>query len=303
MKLKFPFLLILLICQYTFAQNNIKIQLEERNPLDYELYRNPHEKSLKKEYAYLAGLQFFGFNYTSFDQLKIRGFMIQPKMPGKYPVIIFNRGGNQDMGTVSIQMMTNFLGKIAEKGYIIIGSQLRGSSLSQGKDEFGGKDVNDVLSLLDILKTLPNADASRIGMMGISRGVMTNFLVMKQTDVIKTCISISGIADLDQKNRPEIQLLYKELIPDFDKNPQLEMDKRSPVMAIGQMKNKGSSHYIIHGQKDERVDFHNAFQLYDALSQNNIAARLQIFENDNHGINAHTNELLQSITSWMNERL
>ena len=282
---------------------NLKIQLEERNPLDYEVYRNANEKTLKKEYSYLADLQLFGFNYQSFDNLKIRGFLIQPKKPGKYPVIIFNRGGNKDLGTVSIQMMTDFLAKIADKGYIIIGSQLRGSSQSEGKDEFGGKDVNDVVSLLNIIKTLPNADQSKIGMIGISRGVMTNFLVMKETDLIKTCISISGIADLDQKDRPEMQTLYQELIPDFDKNPDLEKQKRSPVLAIDKMKNKKSSHYIIHGQKDERVNFQNALKLYETLTQNNISAKLQIFENDNHGINAHNKELLEDISTWLKEKL
>lgn len=71
-------------------------------------------------------LRFYGFDYPSFDNLKIRGFLIRPKKEGKYPVIIFNRGGNREAGAVSVDMMTNFLSKIADQGFILIGYQLRG---------------------------------------------------------------------------------------------------------------------------------------------------------------------------------
>lgn len=248
-------------------------------------------------------LHFYGFDYTSFDDLKIRGFLIRPKKEGKYPVIIFNRGGNRESGAVSSDMMTNFLSKIAEQGFIIIGSQLRGGPRSEGSDEFGGKDINDVLSLIDIIKNLPNADSSKIGMLGISRGVMTNFLVLKQTSEIKSCISISGIADLNQKDRPDMESLYKLLIPDYENNPDAALQKRSPLLAISEMKNKNISHFIIHGQNDERVNVENALKLYTELSKNKISSRLEIFENDNHGINQHTTELLKSINTWFKEKL
>ncbi|SEM32245.1 Prolyl oligopeptidase family protein [Chryseobacterium taichungense] len=298
--MNYKFFICLLISNFVFSQS---VKLEERLPLDYEVYRDTNEKKLKKEYEYLNSLQFYGFDYKSFDNLKIRGFLIQPKKEGKYPVIVFNRGGNRELGLVSIQMMTDFLGKIAEQGFIVMGSQLRGSGLSEGQDEFGGKDINDVLSILDIIKTLPNADQSRIGMIGISRGVMTNFLVLKETDVIKSCISIAGIADLDQKDRADMKSLYQQLIPGYNENPKLELEKRSPLIAIEKMKRKSSSHFIIHGAKDEKVNVSNAFDLYQKLSQNNISARLKIYEDENHGINSHTDELLTDISNWFKTKL
>lgn len=248
-------------------------------------------------------LQFYGFDYASFDNLKIRGFLIRPKKEGKYPVIIFNRGGNREAGAVSLDMMTQFLSKIADQGFIIIGSQLRGGARSEGQDEFGGKDINDVLSLLDVIKSLPQADNSRVGMLGISRGVMTNFLVLKQTSLIKSCISISGIADLNQKDRPDMESLYELLIPDYLANREATLKERSPLLAIPEMKNKNTSHFIIHGQNDEKVNVDNALKLYAELSKNKISSRLQIFEDDNHGINQHTDELLKSVSAWFKEKL
>lgn len=174
---------------------------------------------------------------------------------------------------------------------------------SEGLDEFGGKDVNDVLSLIDIIKKLPNADSSKIGMLGISRSVMTNFLVLKQTGLIKSCVSISGIADLNQKDRQDMESLYELLIPNYQTNREAELQKRSPLLAISKTKNKDTSHFIIHGQNDERVNVENALQLYAELSKNKTSSRLQIFENDNHGINGHTDELLKSINAWFKEKL
>lgn len=280
-----------------------QVKFEQKNPLDYDIYTKSQTKTLKPEYNYLSNLNFYGFNYQSFDNLKIRGFLIQPKTPGKYPVIIFNRGGNKSLGAVSLQMMTDFLAKIAEKGYIIMGSQLRGSGQSEGKDEFGGKDVEDVLSLFEIIKTLPNADNSKIGMLGISRGVMTNFLVLSKTDAVKTCVSISGIADLNQNERKDMESLYAELIPNYKQNPAAELQKRSPLLAIPQMKNHNVSQFIIHGQNDERANVDNALKLFTTLNKNKISVRLEIFEDDNHGINGHTNELIANINNWFKERL
>ena len=41
---------------------------------------------------------------------------------------------------------------------MVVASQYRGNAGGEGKEEFGGKDVNDVLNLLPLLESLPKAD-------------------------------------------------------------------------------------------------------------------------------------------------
>lgn len=264
------YLYLLLLSGLFHAQNSL-IDLEQVFPEKFEGYMTKNAKEqqvFKSEYKYLDSVNIYGYNYSSFDNLKIRGFLIEPKAKGKYPVIIFNRGGNREIGAVSIAMLTDFLSKIAAKGFIIIGSQLRGSGRSEGKDEFGGKDIGDVLKLFEIIDNQNNADKDRIGMLGVSRGTMTNFLVLKETNKVKANITIGGIADLNQKDRPEMYELYKELIPDFEKNPSKELDKRSSLLAISSIKNKELKNFIIHGANDERVNLDNAFLLFNKLTSN-----------------------------------
>lgn len=299
------YLYLLLISGIFSAQNSI-VNLEQAFPEKYEGYtvKNKNEQQVfKEEYKYLHSVNIYGYNYSSTDNLKIRGFLIEPKAEGTYPVIIFNRGGNREFGTVTLSTLTDFLSKIAARGFIIIGSQLRGSGRSEGKDEFGGKDIEDVLKLLEIIDHQSNADANKIGMLGVSRGAMTNFLVLKETDRIMANITVGGIADLNQKDRPEMVHLYKELIPDFEKKPNKELDKRSSLLSIPLLKNKNLKNFIIHGANDERVNVENAFALFDQLKYNKFSTKLLIYEDANHGINNNTNDLITEIISYFRNYL
>lgn len=297
---KIFFSYLLLLSGLFYAQNS-SVNLEQTFPEKLEGYTIKDKDGhpvFKDEYKYLDSVNIYGYNYSSYDNLKIRGFLIEPKKKGTYPVIIFNRGGNKELGAVTIPVLTNFLSKIAAKGFIIIGSQLRGSGRSEGKDEFGGKDIGDVLKLFEIIDHQNNADAKRIGMLGVSRGSMTNFLVLKETDRIMANATIGAIADLNQKDRPEMYELYKELIPDFEKNPKKELDKRSSLLSIPLIKNKKLKNFIIHGANDERVNVENAFLLFNALKSNSFSTRLLIYEDANHGINNNTNNLINQITHY-----
>lgn len=295
------FYVYLLLFSGLFYAQNSSVNLEQTFPEKIEEYtvKNKNGQSVfKDEYKYLDSVNIYGYNYSSYDNLTIRGFLIEPKKNGTYPVIIFNRGGNKELGAVTIPVLTNFLSKIAAKGFIIIGSQLRGSGRSEGKDEFGGKDIGDVMKLFEIIDHQSNADPKRIGMLGVSRGSMTNFLVLKETDRIMANATIGGIADLNQKDRPEMYELYKELIPDFEKNPKKELDKRSSLLSIPLIKNKNLKNFIIHGANDERVNVDNAFLLFNALKSNNFSTRLLIYEDANHGINNNTNDLIGQIIRY-----
>jgi dipeptidyl aminopeptidase/acylaminoacyl peptidase len=67
-----------------------------------------------------------------------------------------------------------FVREAVERGYVIIAPEYRGST-GYGAEHFnaidyGGKEVDDVASAVDYLKTLPHIDAERIGVMGWSHG-------------------------------------------------------------------------------------------------------------------------------------
>lgn len=306
---KITLLSLLFFFNFIFSQTSKpSFTLESRKVTDYPFNPIISEKIndkvvLKKEYQFLDSLNFRSINYKSFDNLKLRGFLIEPKKKGNYPVVIYNRGGNGNFGAVKSGFLTEFLSKIANEGYIVIGSQLRGTSVSEGEDEFGGKDVNDVLSLFDIIDQLPNADQKRIGVFGWSRGVMTNFLMLKKTNRIKTNIAIAGQADLIETKRPEMFGVYRERIPGYAKDSVAVLKTRSSLLAIDSIQNKKVSHFIIHGNKDVKVDVSNAFTFYSKLNSKEYTTRLLVYENEGHDLEIVNDNLLNQIADWLKRYL
>ncbi len=97
MKNKFIFLfLFLLNFGNAFSQNGKIISKEivdlSKAPIWSKISIND---TLKNEYEHLKKLNFYFITYQS-DSLKVNGIILEPKKEGKYPVVIFNRGGNRD---------------------------------------------------------------------------------------------------------------------------------------------------------------------------------------------------------------
>ena len=170
MKVLLTFLLITQL-DCGFSQNG-KILSRKNIDLKQEFFWEgiSENDTIKLKYEYLSDLDFFEIAYQS-DSIEVKGFMIEPKADGKYPVIIFNRGGNRDFSDLSIGTLINYTSKLASRGYVIIGSNYR------KQDEFGGKDVDDVLNLIETVKDISKADYRKLGMLGWSRGGMMTYIV------------------------------------------------------------------------------------------------------------------------------
>lgn len=105
------------------------------------------------------------------DGLNIVGYLVKPVyFEGTLPVIIYNRGGNREYGKIKDTFAKAYFGYIAKKGFVVLASQYRGNDGGEGREEFGGSDVNDVLRLIDIVKETGYMDENRIYMIGASRG-------------------------------------------------------------------------------------------------------------------------------------
>src|SRR6266536_2044264 len=179
----------------------------------------------------LRSVDFYRISYLS-DGLKVTGYIAEPKEKGKYPCIISNRGGNRDFGQWDTLWIAFFLGRLASWNYVVIASQYRGNDGGEGIEEFGGKDIDDVLNLIPALSQLPKADTSRIGIEGAGRGGMMTYLALKNTCKFKAAVVTSGLANAFEniKSRPDMETgVYSELIPDYKINKEEELKARSAI--------------------------------------------------------------------------
>ena len=233
----------------------------------------------------LANLNFYKISYLS-DGLKVTAYMVAPKAEGNYPCIISNRGGNRDFGQWSELSVAYFLGKMASWGYVVIASQYRGNDGGEGLEEFGGKDVNDVLNLVHTLQEIPNADTNRIGIEGGSRGGMMTYLALKESCEFKAAAVTAGAANAfaNIESRPDMEThVYAELIPNYRENKEVELKARSAVYWADEMC-KTTPLLIMHGSSDWRVLPEESMELVKKLYKAKHPVRFILYEGADHGI-------------------
>ncbi len=296
---------------------------------DYASWRNGMEKKFKRKIKsdekfkqaltrfdsrfgkekfdfYQSNLICSTFNYLV-DGNTVKGYVIKPKVSkGKLPVLIYNRGGNGNFGGVVFGSMMHNLFPIANEGFVIIGSQYRGTFTKNSSvhDEFGGNDVNDVTALLDFIPSIEGADEQRIGMYGASRGGMQTHLAVKKVKNIKAIATIAGNSDLLKglTYRPEMEKVFKHRIPDYEKNKVAELEKRSVLNWTTDL-SPNVPILLLHGTNDKRVSVNHSIDLAASLKKNNIPHKLVLYPDDNHGLMQNKEKANKELVSWFREYL
>jgi dipeptidyl aminopeptidase/acylaminoacyl peptidase len=246
----------------------------------------------------LARLEISEITYRS-DDLAVKGFMLEPKEGIGLPCVIYNRGGNGNFGAISDTDLVFWLSRFADMGYVVVASQYRGNAGSEGYDTFGGDDIGDVLNLIPLLDAHPNADASRIGMYGHSRGGMMTYLAMSMTDRISAAIVDAGVADsidwVDQ--RPEIEEVFEERVPGYADNKQQALFLRSGARWAHNLAD--APFLILHGDADIRVSHLQAQKMERELTALGRTVHLEVFPDGDHGLSDYTTEVTSWIESWL----
>ncbi|WCO03512.1 alpha/beta hydrolase family protein [Psychroserpens ponticola] len=291
-------IIFLLFVSFGFAQNG---KLISKNLIDISntpiWNRISQDNKLFPDFEHLKKLDFYFITYES-DNQKVRGLLVEPKKDGKYPVVIFNRGGNRDFAQLTVATLIMYTSKLAEQGYVIIGSNYR------ERDEFGGTEINDVLNLTETVKEIEKADSNCIGMFGWSRGGMMTYLALQKSDKIKTAIVGNGASDLfDTVNfRPKMETnVFAECIPDYWKNKESELKKRSVIYWADEL-DKNSSLLILCGTNDKRVNPKQADKIAEKLSEINYDFELRKFNTD-HYFSDYKTELNELVIEWFDKRL
>lgn len=244
------------------------------------------------------------------DGLDIEGLYAAPKhIIDEIPALIFNRGGNGSFGKIKPGLVLNKILPLANEGYFVIASQYRGAGLNNnnGVDEFGGRDINDVLALLGIIDTTTGVDAQRIGLYGWSRGGMMSFLAAKHSDRF-SAIVVGGAptdlwAELQTGLRPEMERnVFRKRIPGYQQNQQQTLIDRSVVYWLDELKSPAPV-LILHGDRDKNVRVENAILLAQKLEALKRPHKLVIYAQGDHGLTNHKQQVHQETLAWLRHYL
>jgi len=230
---------------------------------------------------------------------KVQGFIIRPKAEGKYPLIIYNRGGFKSFGSIRPEYIERNLVPIAKHGYVVAASQYRGAGESEGKDEFGGADVEDLIALHKQVSEMPDIDASRLGMVGWSRGAVMTFRAMLRLPSLKAVVVGGAPTDLaaQAEERPDMHKVFLEAFGSTPEKYEQGVRERSVLHWVDKLPKVPM--LIMHGTSDWRVPATHSLRLAEALYKLQYPYRLIHFEGGDHGIWEYKLQVERQMFGWL----
>lgn len=237
------------------------------------------------------------------DGLKVVAYIWRPtETKGKKrPLIIYNRGGGQELGRLTPATRDGFH-DFLKAGFVVIGSQYRGNDGGDGHDEEGGAETADVLNLLPVAESLGYIDTSNVFMLGESRGGMTTFLAMKKGARLNAVAVVGAESDLaaNIKRRPQLDTDNAKQIPGYRDDPEKALRERSAQdwpSAIS------APVLMLQGGKDWRVPPSQALGLAMKLDTYKRPFELMVFDDDDHALSFHWRERDDRIIRWFKSHL
>jgi dipeptidyl aminopeptidase/acylaminoacyl peptidase len=133
--------------------------------------------------------------------LDIPAYLFQPlekRGPKGRAAMVWVHGGVHGNWDIT---MWPFVKEAVARGYVIICPDYRGSTgygeTFHNEIDYGGYEIDDVLSAVDYLKTLPQVDTERLGIMGWSHGgYITLFSVFRDQTPFKAAAAIVPVTNL-----------------------------------------------------------------------------------------------------------
>jgi len=234
------------------------------------------------------------------DGLLVHGYILQKKdLKKELPVIIYCRGGNRSFGENDPKTISSYkeLLDIANKEIaIIFYPNYRGSSKSDGIDEYCGNDVNDIINLYPIIQKICNIKNPKITLYGWSRGGLMAVLVASKVNWIKTIIIGGALYNFSRnmKERPEMKKMF---IEEF-KFKKKDFIKRSPKYFMNNIP-KNTSVLILHGSADNKVSVYDAYEYGQQCQKLNLTYKLIIYPNGNHGLTEYSDNVSREVIEWI----
>lgn len=237
--------------------------------------------------------------WKSKDGVEIEGLLVKPpefKEGTRYPMLTYVHGGP------ALQFAQGFsiyppgpvqasrypVQVLASQGYMIFCPNPRGSA-AYGKEfrrknqrDWGGGDLQDILSGVDHLVEHGMADPERLGLMGWSYGGYMTAYAVTQTNRFKAASMGAGLSNLvsmyGQTDIPEFMEAYFGG-PPWDKRELYE--QRSAITHISKVK---TPVLIQFGEKDERVSPAQGQEFHTALKRLGVPTDFAMYPRQGHNV-------------------
>lgn len=238
------------------------------------------------------------YNSEGYD---VEGYICKPKDSSKkYPLILWNRGGDEDNGKLDNFLAWGILGEIASWGYVVVASQYRKN------DEFGGREINDVMNMLKIGMLLDEYDGMNIGVEGWSRGGMMTYQLLTKLKFIKCAVIVAGLADLRTNFERNLKLKSKfnSLFPNANEDKINEEIKKRSAVEFHKDIDMDTPILLIHGTNDNKVLYEDSVNMYMRLvDQSRADIQFETIEKGDHYLSRYRKRVQSLRKQWFDKYL
>jgi dipeptidyl aminopeptidase/acylaminoacyl peptidase len=261
------------------------------------------EETVPVDPEFQGKLEYERITYLS-NGVKVKGFLIKPAgtTNQKYPVLIFNHGGNSDKAKLEIKhIKEKGLADFALSGFVVLAPQYGFADGGEGKEEFGGQDVNDVLNIAKVADDLPYAQPKQKVMFGISRGGMMTYLAMKNGVDIRAAVIQAGPVDMLAliQERPDMKPLLAGLIGNAQTQPEL-YEQRSAINWVDKLR---VPLLLLHGDADVSVNISHSQRMIAELDKGRVEHDLKVFPGGDHSLKNFLPERNRVSVEWFQRYL
>jgi dipeptidyl-peptidase-4 len=246
------------------------------------------------------------FKITTAEGVEMDGWMIKPTnfdASKKYPVVFYvytEPAGTTVNDTYGIGRNRNYIGNMADDGYIYISLDNRGTPAPKGREwrksiyrNIGRINIKDqAMAAKEILKW-NFVDPDRIAVWGHSGGGSATLnLLFQYPEIYKTGISLAAISN---------QLTYDNIYQErYMGLPQENLEDFVNGSPVNYAKNLQGNLLYIHGTGDDNVHYQNAEILVNALIKYNKQFQFMPYPNRTHGIREGEGTTLHLTTLFTN---
>lgn len=233
---------------------------------------------------------------TYFSQgLKVKAYLVKPVSEENrlWPGLVYCRGGIGRVGMVRLPRMM----ELAERGYAVMAPVYRGNLGGEGREDFGGDDLYDLIHAIRALRSFSFIERKRFPLIGFSRGAIMALLAAAECPDVGPVAVWGGVSDLllTYEERVDLRRMLRRVVG-HPKKQEERYRRRSPRLSADRIDNPV---LIIHGSEDRQVGVKHAHSLAEALEKAGKTYSMRLYDGLGHVFpKQYDKDALDAIFAW-----
>lgn len=243
------------------------------------------------------------------DDWEIEGLLVKPqdyRAGQRYPLIVEAHGGPHGRQSVGFDPLWQLL---AANGFLVLAPNFRGSGgysqtfVDSDRNDWGGKDFDDIMNGVDHLVADGLADPDRLGIEGWSYGGFMTSWIIGHTDRFKAAVAGAPVTNLFSfYGTTDIQRFIEW---EYLGYPWEHLDSIRAHSPITYAPKAATPTLILQGEADVRVPIEQGWQLYTTLKKVGTPVEFVRYPREGHGLRepAHKRDRYERILAWFQRYL